>query len=51
MKGFSRMTTNYLSGNRPRRFLSNTKLLINHRTMTGNGGLEYDPNWRAGKAA
>ncbi len=51
MKGFATSLTNYSSGNRPRRFFANTKLLINHKAIISSGGLKYDPDWRLTKAA
>ncbi len=51
MKGLSGFQSNYTSRNRPRRFFNDTMILIKQRTMLGNGGLSYNPNWREGKVA
>ncbi len=51
MKGFATSPKNYSSGNRPRRFLNNTRLLINQKIMLSSAGLKYDPLWRERKAA
>lgn len=49
MKGLNTTKKNYKSGNRPRRFFSHTKQILNMRTMTSDGGLKYNPNWREDK--
>lgn len=51
MKGISRSKLNYSKGYRPRRFFNKKRIMINLKTMTGDGGLQYDPNWNRVKIA